>query len=683
MIGGTYTIVEERGGGTLHISSSHSTWIETKAKQSGTYEVVSTTESGCTLVRVKYNDDDVAYAFLKQNRWTGKIYASSWPPAKDVSPSMSKKMTLLGKSNAGLVSRFTELFLLTERPFLWFAIGLIWILLFPAATVTTGELKTRGTYQSEKALLFGATEVSYDGDDARAAVQVDSMIENIWQSSSSSSSYLCESIRDLLAEKQIDAYIYSHSMNTSETCDVYGILRAPRTKGQEAIVIHGILPNQARRDVAKKPKNHPGDISLILSLADVLSKSNWLSKDIIFLFTNKSVERWLDDYNHGSSDLIHRSGIIRYALSLDIPPYRSRHSLSVLTQGTNGRTPNLDLVHNTISYTSKYLCSSCPNYVETTTGIIEADKSEDTYLSRLSNMLSFGFDLIRGSTGSHGHFLYYGVDALTISVRPNSDGAKSGKIKLTDLGRLVERVIRSMSNTEEHLHHSFWLYLMPSHRHFVSIDEYVYSYFFLLFGAAYQLIKTRRKRSVLNIDSYVTCCVLPVLLTFATGALSFAFFLHVNHDSSSLLLTLSCLCICLVMRRYLNVDIDSCQDLITKVFIISHVPLSVMNYSLGVLSALVGNLIFIISGWTSMVFLRRLLLLLLLPGMFMFVLFTEEENDSWSVLIDEWTHRHNAFLPYLFILYSPIVSFLCVFGGGSGGDGGSRSSSNDEKQKRD
>ena len=58
--------------------------------------------------------------------------------------------------------------------------------------------------------------------------------------------------------------------------------------------------NQVRRNVVKKPKNRPGDMSLILSLADVLSKSNWLSKDIIFLFTNKSVERWLDDYNHAA-----------------------------------------------------------------------------------------------------------------------------------------------------------------------------------------------------------------------------------------------------------------------------------------------------------------------------------------------------------------------------------------------
>ena len=175
-----------------------------------------------------------------------------------------KKLTLLGKSNVGLVSRFTERFLLTERPFLWFAIGLIWILLFPAATLTTGELKTRGTYQSEKALLFGATEVSYDGNDARAAVEIDSRVTKLWQNVSSSS-YLCESVRDLLAEKQLDAYIYYHN----EECDVYGILRAPRTSGQEAIVLHGMLPNQVRRNVVKKPKNRPGDMSLILSLADV------------------------------------------------------------------------------------------------------------------------------------------------------------------------------------------------------------------------------------------------------------------------------------------------------------------------------------------------------------------------------------------------------------------------------
>ena len=361
MIEGTFSLTEERGGGTLHISSQGD-WIETKSKRSGTYDVVSSsTESGSTLVRVKYDDDDERrYAVLKQNKWTGKIYASSWPPVKECPSIVSddERLTLLGKSNVGMLSRFTERFLLTERPFLWFAIGLIWILLFPAATLTTGELKTRGTYQSEKALLFGSTEVSYDRNDARAAVEIDSRVTKLWQNvSSSSSSYLCESIRDLLAEKQLDAYIYYHN---EEECDVYGILRAPRTSGQEAIVLHGMLPNQVRRNVVKKPKNRPSDMSLILSLADVrdwcssqssvcvllylghttfiiyitrkslehrqrstctlkyyvehqqvLSKSNWLSKDIIFLFTNKGVERWLDDYNHGSNDFTHRSGIVR------------------------------------------------------------------------------------------------------------------------------------------------------------------------------------------------------------------------------------------------------------------------------------------------------------------------------------------------------------------------------------
>jgi hypothetical protein len=30
--------------------------------------------------------------------------------------------------------------------------------------------------------------------------------------------------------------------------------------------------------------------------------------------------------------------------------------------------------------------------------------------------------------------------------------------------------------------------------------------------------------------------------------------------------------------------------------------------------------------------------------------------------LKEWTHRRNAALPYLFMLYSPMIAFFCVFG---------------------
>ena len=344
----------------------------------------------------------------------------------------------------------------------------------------------------------------------------------------------------------------------------------------------------------------------------------------------------------------------------------------------------MDLVHNTISYASKHFCSSCPSVVETTTGLVESSdkkKTRSTYLSRLSNMLSFGLDMIRGSTGAHGHFLHYDVDALTISTRPKKIVEKSRNIKITDLGRLVERVVRSMSNTEERLHHSYWVYLMPSHRQFVSIEEYVYAYFFLLFGAAYQLIKARRQRSSVSVDDYVSNCVLPVLLTFATGALSFAF---MNNDSSPfLLLSLPCLVVCLVIRFRLNVDIDSCHDLITKIFIITHVPLAVMNFSLGVLAALVGNVVFFISGLRSFA-VRNLLLLLLSPGLLLYLLMLYS-NDSlwWEKLMSDWNHRRNGLLPYLFILYSPMLTFLCVFGhcDGAVGDAGGTGDDSEKKKK--
>ena len=681
MLEGTFRIVEERGGGLLHVSSSidgcSSTWIETKSKRCGKAVVLSGNNDNLNeprRIRITY-DGTTYFTRIRLNRWTGRIYASSWPPTQDKDDGNHQEIKLLGYSNASIVSRFTERFLLTSRPFLWLGIGLIWILLFPAVTVTTGEFKTRGTYQSEKATLVGIPEVSFNGNDARVAVQTDERVAEMFYSSKS---HLCESVRDMMMEKQLEANIY---WKNQDECDVYGILRVPRTSGQEAILIHGTMELSDVKQ-QQKTKNRPGDISIILSLADVFSRSNWLSKDIIFLFTseNSSVESWLDDYNHGNNDLTNRSGLVRFALSLDIPRYESRHTLSILTHGTNGRTPNMDLVHLTIKYTSKYFCSSCPDSIETTAGMNYFNVvDKKSYLFRLSNMLKFGINMIRGSSGSHGHFLHYDIDALTISTRSSSDLDRNVKnIKITDIGRLVERVVRllvlsfshppthlltqvhSMSNAEERLHHSYWLYLMPSHLHFVSIDEYVYSYFFLLFGAAYQLIQSRRHRMISrrnsNIDIYISLCVMPVLFIFGVGGISFLLIEY--FDNYCLLVSVPCLAICLVMKLFLDVDVEACYDLITKIWIVTHVPLSVLNFSFGVVAALLGNLLFFISGpRDKFVTLRRMLLLLLSPG-FLFYFYPVVQHD----LLKEWTHRRNAALPYLFMLYSPMIAFFCVFG---------------------
>lgn len=50
-----------------------------------------------------------------------------------------------------------------------FALGCLWILLFPLVTITTGEAKPRGTFFDENAMLVHHTTVKLTTDDVRWA----------------------------------------------------------------------------------------------------------------------------------------------------------------------------------------------------------------------------------------------------------------------------------------------------------------------------------------------------------------------------------------------------------------------------------------------------------------------------------------------------------------------------------
>jgi hypothetical protein len=100
------------------------------------------------------------------------------------------------------------------------------------------------------------------------------------------------------------------------------------------------------------------------------------------------------------------------------------------------------------------------------------------YISDLVGMLRFMSTLASGPNGVHSAFLGYGIDAVTL-LCGEGDHSSSSEEKLHFV-KSAEKVVRSLSNTEEKLHASYWLYLMPNHSKFVSIDEYYFAMVLLL-----------------------------------------------------------------------------------------------------------------------------------------------------------------------------------------------------------
>lgn len=80
-------------------------------------------------------------------------------------------------------------------------------------------------------------------------------------------------------------------------------------------------------------------------------------------------------------------------------------------------------------------------------------------------------------TGAHGLFQKFAIQALTLEATeygPNSDTPIP--ITLLQLGRVVEGIFRSLNNLLEKFNRSYWFYLLPSTRRYVSIGYYMISF---------------------------------------------------------------------------------------------------------------------------------------------------------------------------------------------------------------
>lgn len=95
-------------------------------------------------------------------------------------------------------------------------------------------------------------------------------------------------------------------------------------------------------------------------------------------------------------------------------------------------------------------------------------KHTDSYNDRLQTMLRgmLRQGLGHGS-GPHSSFMPYHVDAVTL--QPFGDGWEDEMA----MGRVIESTFRSLNNLLEHLHQSFFFYLLMESRRFVSIGTYL------------------------------------------------------------------------------------------------------------------------------------------------------------------------------------------------------------------
>lgn len=212
-------------------------------------------------------------------------------------------------------------------------------------------------------------------------------------------------------------------------------------------------------------------VALVLTLARYFKRWSLWSKDIIFLVSGDSTsgpQAWVDAYHDGHDEryvesLKIKSGALQGAVAVDYPagPWGHRYDkLHVVYDGTNGQLPNLDLFNTAVQIASGQMGIGCV--------IQRMWQHDDSYKERLQTMLRGMLSQGLGhATGPHSSFIPYHVDAITLVT------VGDGWHDEMSLGRTVESLFRSLNNLLEHLHQSFFFYLLLQANRFVSIGTYL------------------------------------------------------------------------------------------------------------------------------------------------------------------------------------------------------------------
>jgi glycosylphosphatidylinositol transamidase len=212
-------------------------------------------------------------------------------------------------------------------------------------------------------------------------------------------------------------------------------------------------------------------VALVLTLARYFKRWSLWSKDIIFLIPADSTigpQAWVDAYHNEHDEkkvesLKIKSGALQGAVAVDYPagPWGHRYDkLHVVYDGVNGQLPNLDLFNTAVQIASGQMG------IDST--IQRMPGQGDTYAERLTTMFRGMISQGLGhATGPHSSFIPYHVDAITLVT--TGDGWHDE----ISLGRTVESIFRSLNNLLEHLHQSFFFYLLLHSKRFVSIGTYL------------------------------------------------------------------------------------------------------------------------------------------------------------------------------------------------------------------
>lgn len=155
-----------------------------------------------------------------------------------------------------------------------------------------------------------------------------------------------------------------------------------------------------------------------------------------------------------------KSGALQGGVVIEYPFDHRFESLHIVYDGVNGQLPNLDLFNTAIIVSN--------NQMGIRASLQEMWEHDDSYGKRLQTMLrGMARQGLGLAAGAHSSFIPYHIDAITLQAKGE------GWHDEMAFGRTVEGICRSLNNLLEHLHQSFFFYLLMQTRRFVSIGTYM------------------------------------------------------------------------------------------------------------------------------------------------------------------------------------------------------------------
>lgn len=175
-------------------------------------------------------------------------------------------------------------------------------------------------------------------------------------------------------------------------------------------------------------------------------------------------QAWIDAYHDLHPESVQplplKSGALQGAVVIEYPFEHHFQKLHIVYDGVNGQLPNLDLFNTAVAIAGGQMGIGA--------NLQEMWEHNDSYEARLQTMMrgmtkqGLGY-----ATGAHSSFMPYHIDAITL--QPKGEGWEDEMA----LGRTIESMCRSLNNLLEHLHQSFFFYLLMHSNRFVSIGTYL------------------------------------------------------------------------------------------------------------------------------------------------------------------------------------------------------------------